>query len=79
MYGSSLILINDRLVQLHLSGRDEDDTDRLKLVAEASFLYGPLAHRLGLYNIKSEMDDLCLKYTDRPMYDFVKSKKLSRD
>ncbi len=78
-----LILIGDRLVQLRLSGRDEDDTDRLKLVAEASFLYGPLAHRLGLYNIKSEMDDLCLKYTDRPMYDFVKQKlsetKDSRD
>lgn len=78
-----LILIGDRLVQLRLSGRDEDDAERLRLVAEASFLYGPLAHRLGLYNIKSEMDDLCLKYTDRPMYDFVKRKlsetKESRD
>lgn len=68
-----LILIGERLVRLRLSGKRDDD-ERVKLVAEASFLYGPLAHRLGLYNIKSEMDDLCLKYTDRPMYDFVKRK-----
>lgn len=78
-----LILIGNRLVRLRLSEGNEDDTERLRLVAEASYLYGPLAHRLGLYNIKSEMDDLCLKYTDREMYDFVKRKlsetKDSRD
>lgn len=50
---------------------------------EASYLYAPLAHRLGLYGIKSEMEDLCLKYTDRETFDYIKVKlsqtKESRD
>jgi guanosine-3',5'-bis(diphosphate) 3'-pyrophosphohydrolase len=41
------------------------------LAAEASYLYAPLAHRLGLYLIKSEMEDLSLKYTSRDTYDTI--------
>ncbi len=49
---------------------------QIRLASDASYLYSPLAHRLGLYMIKSEMDDLYLKYTDRKTYDFI-SKKLA--
>lgn len=47
---------------------------QLKLASDASYLYAPLAHRLGLYIIKSEMEDLFLKYTDRKTYDFIARK-----
>ncbi|MGI6073206.1 MAG: RelA/SpoT family protein [Fermentimonas sp.] len=60
-----------------------DNAQRIDLSVEAKFLYAPLAHRLGLYNIKSELEDLSLKYTDRETYDFVARKlnetKRSRD
>ena len=49
---------------------------QIKLASESSYLYAPLAHRLGLYLIKSEMEDLSLKYTDRKTYDFI-ARKLS--
>lgn len=49
---------------------------QIRLASEASFLYAPLAHRLGLYLIKSEMEDLALKYTDRVNYDLI-AKKLA--
>jgi GTP diphosphokinase / guanosine-3',5'-bis(diphosphate) 3'-diphosphatase len=45
-----------------------------KIALESSFLYAPLAHRLGLYLIKSEMEDLSLKYTDRPTYTMIANK-----
>ena len=35
---------------------------------EANYLYAPLAHRLGLYKIKSELEDMSLKYTSRDTY-----------
>jgi len=44
------------------------------LAAEASYLYAPLAHRMGLYLIKSEMEDLSLKYTNRDTYDTIARK-----
>ena len=44
---------------------------QIRLASDASYLYSPLAHRLGLYIIKSEMDDLYLKYTDRKIYDLI--------
>ncbi|MBN2609984.1 MAG: bifunctional (p)ppGpp synthetase/guanosine-3',5'-bis(diphosphate) 3'-pyrophosphohydrolase [Bacteroidales bacterium] len=49
---------------------------QVRLASDASYLYAPLAHRLGLYIIKSEMDDLYLKYTDRKTYDQI-ARKLS--
>lgn len=78
-----LLMIADRLCMLRMGKRFVEEEDRLKLSTEASFLYAPLAHRLGLYKIKSEMEDLSLKYTDRKTFDFIKQKlnetKRSRD
>jgi guanosine-3',5'-bis(diphosphate) 3'-pyrophosphohydrolase len=51
---------------------------QIKIASESSYLYAPLAHRLGLYLIKSEMEDLSLKYTDRKNYDTV-ARKLSEN
>ena len=50
--------------------------DQLKIASESAFLYAPLAHRLGLYLVKSEMEDLSLKYTDRDTYSMI-AKKLA--
>ena len=44
---------------------------QLKIASETMYLYAPLAHRLGLYAIKSELEDLYLKYTDTETYDFI--------
>ena len=49
---------------------------QIRLASDASYLYSPLAHRLGLYMIKSEMDDLYLKYTERKTYNLI-AKKLA--
>ena len=77
-----LIMIADRLCLMRL-GKQLKEDDRLRLATEASYLYAPLAHRLGLYKIKSELEDLSLKYTDSKQYDFIKRKlnetKRSRD
>ena len=42
--------------------------NQLKISSETIYLYAPLAHRLGLYSIKSEMEDLSMKYTEREKY-----------
>jgi guanosine-3',5'-bis(diphosphate) 3'-pyrophosphohydrolase len=47
---------------------------QLKLSSETVYLYAPLAHRLGLYVIKSELEDLSMKYTERETYQFIKNK-----
>lgn len=44
---------------------------RLKISTETVYLYAPLAHRLGLHAIKSELEDLALKYTDPEVYDTI--------
>ena len=49
---------------------------QLKIAAETAYLYAPLAHRLGLYAIKTEMDDLVLKYTEPDAYRMIASKLL---
>lgn len=54
-----------------------DQSIQLKYAHEASYLYAPLAHRLGLYLVKSEMEDIFLKYTDRKTYDVI-AKKLDQ-
>lgn len=48
---------------------------QLKIAAETSYIYAPLAHRLGLYNIKTEFNDICMKITDPDQYNEI-SKKL---
>lgn len=56
---------------------------QLKIASETIYLYAPLAHRLGLYTIKSELEDLYLKYTDdRTYYNIVEqinTTKVARD
>ena len=52
-----------------------DPEEQIKIALEASYLYAPLAHRLGLYLIKSEMEDISLKYTDKDTY-FMIARKL---
>lgn len=63
-----LIMISSRLVILR-SLFNVDNDDARKLVArEASQLYIPLAHKLGFYKLKSEMEDLALRYTESEIY-----------
>lgn len=56
---------------------------QLKIISETIYLYAPLAHRLGLYAIKSELEDLWLKYTEPEVYDEIVEKvaesKVSRN
>jgi len=47
------------------------EKERLPLASETYFLYAPLAHRLGFYNIKSEMEDLALKYLEPEQYSYI--------
>ena len=49
---------------------------QIQKASETLYIYAPLAHRIGLYNIKNELEDLGLKYTDTETYDEI-SKKLS--
>lgn len=78
-----LIMIADRLCMMRMGKQLKEETDRKRLAMEASYLYAPLAHRLGLYTIKSELEDLSLKYMDNKQYLFIKQKlnetKRSRD
>ena len=45
-----------------------------KISSETMYLYAPLAHRLGFYAIKSELEDLCMKYQDPGSYSFIEQK-----
>jgi len=47
------------------------EKDRIPLASETYFLYAPLAHRLGYYNIKSELEDLSVKYLEPEQYNYV--------
>jgi GTP pyrophosphokinase len=77
-----LIMIADRLYLMRIA-KSLKEEHLLQISAEASYLYAPLSHRLGLYKIKSELEDLSLKFQDREMYDFIARKinetKRSRD
>lgn len=50
------------------------DKGQLKIASETSYLYAPLAHRLGLYAIKTELEDLSLKYMEPLIYHDIKQK-----
>jgi GTP pyrophosphokinase len=50
------------------------EKDRIPMASETYFLYAPLAHRLGFYNIKSEMEDLAVKYLEPEQYKYVESR-----
>ncbi len=68
-----LIMIANRLYLMRTAS-EVDEATRLKLSIESSYIYIPLAHKLGLYNVKSELEDLYLKYTDRKIYDYISQK-----
>ncbi|MEG1999393.1 MAG: HD domain-containing protein, partial [Bacteroidales bacterium] len=69
-----IILIADRLCLMRMINKHPDNDYRLTIAAESTYLYAPLAHRLGLYKMKSELEDLSLKYTNREDYDAIASK-----
>ena len=78
-----LIMIADR-VNLMRQIRDTKLLDAKREVSEeAAYLYAPLAHKLGLYKLKSELEDLSLKYLEHDAYYHIKEKlsetKKSRD
>lgn len=63
-----LIMIANRLVLLRSLFKSTDDEARKLVAREASKLYIPLAHKLGFYKLKSEMEDLALRYTETEIY-----------
>lgn len=78
-----LIMIASR-VNVMRQIRDTDQLEAKQRVSEeANYLYAPLAHKLGLYKLKSELEDLSLKYLEHDAYYMIKEKlnatKASRD
>ena len=78
-----IIMIADRLCLMRMINHHPNNRFRENVAYEASYLYAPLAHRLGLYRIKTELEDLALKYTQREEYGRIAHKlsetKESRD
>lgn len=68
-----LIKLADRLHNMRTLESMREDK-RLKIASETNFLYAPLAHRLGLYTIKTELEDLCLKHMNPVAYDEIETK-----
>ncbi len=68
-----LVIIADRLRTMRTLDRYDKDSQQT-ISSEVSYLYAPMAHRLGLYKIKSEMEDLVMKYSNREMYKFIATK-----
>lgn len=77
------IIIVDCLSLMRMLNNHPDDNYRRRVTDETLCLYAPLAHKLGLYKIKSELEDLALKYSDRETYNLIaqelNSKKKYRD
>lgn len=77
------IIIADRVNLMRQIKDKGTEEERKRVATEASKLYAPLAHKLGLYLIKSELEDLSLKYLEHDVYYMIKDKlnetKRSRD
>ena len=78
-----LIMIADRVNIMRQIRDVEQEEARHEVSEEASYLYAPLAHKLGLYGLKSELEDLSLKYLEHDAYYMIKEElnatKKSRD
>jgi GTP pyrophosphokinase len=68
-----LIKMADRLHNMRTI-KSMPEHKQFKIAAETSYIYAPLAHRLGLYNFRSEFLDLCMKVLDRDDYNAVAKK-----
>jgi GTP pyrophosphokinase len=68
-----IIKIADRLHNMQTMESMQDDK-QVKIASETLYIYAPLAHRIGLYNIKTELEDLGLKYTEPEVYNDILSK-----
>lgn len=68
-----LIKIADRLHNMQTMD-SMPDYKQVKIASETLYIYAPLAHRLGLYNIKTQLEDLGLKYTEPSVYNGIVSK-----
>ena len=78
-----LIVIANRVCIMRQIKDAENEEARRHVAMESSYLYAPLAHKLGLYKLKSELEDLSLKYLEHDAYYHIKEKlnatKKSRD
>lgn len=63
-----IIMIVDRLALMKAINHHPNQKFVFDIASESLYLYAPLAHRLGLYKIKSELEDMSLKYTSRDLY-----------
>ena len=68
-----LLKLADRLHNIRTL-QSKQTNSQLRIAHETFFLYAPLAHRLGLYNIKSELEDLSIQYLQPKAYSFIKQK-----
>ncbi len=68
------IMIANRLTIMRQIRDTEEEEAKQKISMEAAYLYAPLAHKLGFYKIKSELEDLSLKYLEREAYYHIKEK-----
>lgn len=66
-----IIMIVDRLALMRVINHHPDEKFVRDISLESRYLYAPLAHRLGLYLIKSELEDLSLKYLNRKVYNQI--------
>ena len=69
-----LIMIADRVNLMRQIKNTPNVEARTQVSNEAAYLYAPLAHKLGLYKLKSELEDLSLKYTEHDVYYHIKDK-----
>ena len=64
-------ILTERLELLRTLDKEGDSDRRRHVAKETAELHAPLAHRLGLYQIKTEMEDLALKFTDYTKYKYI--------
>ncbi len=76
-------ILNERLELLRQLDKEEDSEKKRHIARETQNLHAPMAHRLGLYQIKTEMEDLALKFLDYDTYKYIahalNAKKVERE